>query len=154
MRSLTGGISDRISRALSQRLYLVHRKETSVKGSLQHEFAVLGSTGNVYQVRISKHPFCSCPDHSKGNVCKHILFVFLKVVPYPILHPLPSLFPPHSHPKHHPQILFPRSSESRATPTSPTRDASSKQNSKKPSTVQEVAVSRKPRRRFLRNTPK
>lgn len=43
-------------------------------------FNVLGATGNVYTVTISRHPHCSCPDHAKGNVCKHILFVMLRVL--------------------------------------------------------------------------
>ena len=29
---------------------------------------------------LSKVPSCSCPDHAKGNLCKYILFVMLKVV--------------------------------------------------------------------------
>ena len=44
------------------------------------DFVVLGSTGNVYTVRIAKIPTCTCPDHAKGNLCKHILFVMLKVI--------------------------------------------------------------------------
>jgi hypothetical protein len=41
---------------------------------------VLGSTGNVYNVTVGQIPTCSCPDHLRGNLCKHILFIFLKVV--------------------------------------------------------------------------
>ena len=26
------------------------------------------------------HPHCTCPDHAKGNVCKHILFVMLRAL--------------------------------------------------------------------------
>mmetsp|Transcript_20267 Transcript_20267/g.61541 ORF Transcript_20267/g.61541 Transcript_20267/m.61541 type:complete len:262 (-) Transcript_20267:47-832(-) len=44
------------------------------------EFAVLGSTGNLYDVIISRLPRCSCPDFARGNLCKHILFVYLKVL--------------------------------------------------------------------------
>ena len=66
----------RIERALSQRLFLVGRQ---VSPQLQ-SFAVLGSTGNVYDVVISQTPSCTCPDHAKGNLCKHILFVFLRVL--------------------------------------------------------------------------
>lgn len=36
--------------------------------------------GNVYEVTISKIPKCNCPDARKGNLCKHLLFVMLKVV--------------------------------------------------------------------------
>jgi hypothetical protein len=34
----------------------------------------------VYTVRISKQPRCDCPDAAKGHVCKHILFVYLRVL--------------------------------------------------------------------------
>ncbi len=47
---------------------------------LAEEFKVSGSTGNIYTVKIATLPTCSCPDHGKGNICKHLLFVFLKVL--------------------------------------------------------------------------
>ncbi|CAM9475269.1 unnamed protein product, partial [Phaeothamnion confervicola] len=78
--SCAAGVRDRISRAMSQRMYLIERSDESASGALAHRFTVLGSTGNVYEVRIAKGPSCSCPDHGRGNVCKHILFVFLKVL--------------------------------------------------------------------------
>merc|ERR1719319_586063 len=83
IRTLTQAIRDRIARALGQRIFLIGRKDTSAEGSLGQEFTVLGSTGNVYKVKIDKHPNCDCPDHRKGNLCKHILFVFLKVLRTP-----------------------------------------------------------------------
>lgn len=83
IRTLTQAIRDRIARALGQRIFLIGRKDTSAEGSLGQEFTVLGSTGNVYKVKIDKHPNCDCPDHMKGNLCKHILFVFLKVLRTP-----------------------------------------------------------------------
>ncbi|RXK39489.1 hypothetical protein M231_03157 [Tremella mesenterica] len=47
-------------------------------------FKVLGSTGNVYTVIIGFLQQCDCPDSAKGNTpCKHILFVFLKVLKVP-----------------------------------------------------------------------
>ena len=45
-------------------------------------------SGNVYTVTISKNPHCSCPDHAKGNVCKHILFVMLRAIRLPPDDPL------------------------------------------------------------------
>ncbi len=47
---------------------------------LSEDFKVLGSTGNVYTVRIAQLPTCDCPDGTKGNHCKHILFVFTRVL--------------------------------------------------------------------------
>ncbi|KAI3976778.1 hypothetical protein MKX01_008636 [Papaver californicum] len=35
-------------------------------------FFILGSTGNVYTVRLSRTPSCNCPD--SAFPCKHILF--------------------------------------------------------------------------------
>jgi len=67
----------RIERALSQHLYLVHRQ---VQDEHKQRFAVLGSTGHVYDVEIGKQPACTCPDHASGKLCKHILFVFLRVL--------------------------------------------------------------------------
>jgi len=44
---------------------------------------VLGNTGNAYTVTISQAPSCTCPDSRKGNVCKHRLFVLLRVLRRP-----------------------------------------------------------------------
>ena len=41
------------------------------------------SVHSVYTVRIGHIPYCSCPDASKGNTCKHILFCMLKVLCVP-----------------------------------------------------------------------
>ena len=68
----------RIDRAKTQRLYLVQRGE--VTEELECDFIVLGSTGNVYTVHIGRLPTCTCPDHQRGHLCKHILFIFLKVI--------------------------------------------------------------------------
>ena len=34
----------------------------------------------VYTVRICTGPHCTCPDFEKGNLCKHILFVMMRVL--------------------------------------------------------------------------
>lgn len=47
------------------------------------EFFVLGATGNVYSVKLEKRPSCTCPDAAKGNICKHFLFVMLRVLKLP-----------------------------------------------------------------------
>ena len=36
------------------------------------------------EVTIGKVPHCTCPDHARGNLCKHLLFVMLKVVGLPV----------------------------------------------------------------------
>jgi len=71
-------ITERVHRVMTQRFYMIERHK--VDGQLKEEFKVLGSTGNVYTVIIDKLPSCDCPDAKKGNHCKHILFIFLKVL--------------------------------------------------------------------------
>jgi hypothetical protein len=34
----------------------------------------------VYTVRICIGPRCTCPDFEKGNLCKHIMFVMMRVL--------------------------------------------------------------------------
>lgn len=68
----------RIDRAKSQCMYLV--RCGTIQDDFQCDFVVLGSTGNVYDVKVGPIPNCTCPDHQKGNLCKHILFVLLKVM--------------------------------------------------------------------------
>ncbi|KAJ3477870.1 hypothetical protein NLI96_g10165 [Meripilus lineatus] len=71
-------ILERVERVISQRFFMIDRSR--IGDELREEFSVLGSTGNVYTVVIDKKPSCSCPDSMKGNHCKHILFIFLKVL--------------------------------------------------------------------------
>ncbi|KAH7846739.1 hypothetical protein Vadar_017596 [Vaccinium darrowii] len=67
---VTQPVVDRIIRALGHPLRLLHRSES--------DFFVLGATGNVYTVTLSTTPSCSCPDRT--TPCKHILFVFIRVL--------------------------------------------------------------------------
>ncbi|KAG8950554.1 hypothetical protein FRC04_007373 [Tulasnella sp. 424] len=71
-------IMDRVDRVMSQRFFMIDRQRND--DDLREVFKVLGSTGNVYTVVIDKVPSCDCPDAGKGNHCKHILFVFFKVL--------------------------------------------------------------------------
>ncbi len=80
-RHANADVISRIHRAISQRLYLVNQEDVSNEESgLCRKYAVLGSTGNVYDVLIGKLPHCSCPDCGKGRLCKHIIFVMVKVL--------------------------------------------------------------------------
>ena len=73
-------------RAASQRMYMVaHEDESDPQRGLAHRFDVAGSTGNVYHTRINALPSCTCPDWEKRrDTCKHIIFVYLKVLKLPI----------------------------------------------------------------------
>jgi len=81
-------IKDRIKRALTQRLFLVQNDSANSTTTLEGSFIVLGSTGNVYTVKVSHIPSCTCLDHASGHLCKHILFVLLKVMQLPPNSPL------------------------------------------------------------------
>ncbi|EJD41248.1 hypothetical protein AURDEDRAFT_106240 [Auricularia subglabra TFB-10046 SS5] len=74
-------IMERVHRVMTQRFYMVERRRSGEES--REEFKVLGSTGNVYTVVIDKLPSCDCPDACKGNHCKHILFIMLKVLCLP-----------------------------------------------------------------------
>ncbi|KAK7694044.1 hypothetical protein QCA50_003620 [Cerrena zonata] len=71
-------IRERAERVATQRMYMIDRSRNG--DELKETFSVLGSTGNVYSVKVDKLPSCNCPDALKGNHCKHILFIFLKVL--------------------------------------------------------------------------
>jgi hypothetical protein len=71
------------SAGISHRLFLINREvlePAGSEGAASEKFVVLGATGNVYDVVISKNPKCSCPDAAKGNICKHRFFVMLRVL--------------------------------------------------------------------------
>jgi len=112
--TLTTSIKERIYRANSQRMYLISQidmtgtnptsginnminnastgndNDKNVNGTIDEnkllcrKFAILGSTGNVYDVLIHRFPSCNCPDYGRSHLCKHILFVLLKVLHVPI----------------------------------------------------------------------
>ncbi|RYH22975.1 hypothetical protein EON65_18470 [archaeon] len=82
-RSATIDIRSRISRAVSQRMYMVNQEDLSNELGLCRKYAVLGSTGNVYNIRIEKIPSCTCPDAARKGLCKHIIFIMVKVLQVP-----------------------------------------------------------------------
>ena len=73
-------VEQRIERALHQRLYLISQESLDEKGEggegeaqsssggISRQFAVLGSTGNVYTVRINKIPSCDCPGGLRADM--------------------------------------------------------------------------------------
>ena len=67
----------RIDRALENRMFLV---SSDVLSDTHRRFVVLGSVGNVYSVDITHSPTCTCPDFLKGNLCKHVMFVMIRVL--------------------------------------------------------------------------
>ncbi|RDW91472.1 RING finger protein Znf1 [Coleophoma crateriformis] len=76
---------DRLARVRTQRMFLLDRQaRTSLDGvTAEGVFDIAGTTGNVYQVTISRQPSCTCPDAAKGNQCKHIIYVMVNVLKAP-----------------------------------------------------------------------
>ena len=90
-------LQERLERAATQRLYLIQQSEIPPICNNQEEkrvsevvnFTVLGSTGNVYTVVLGLVPSCTCPDYSRRqDMCKHIMFVLLKVIGLEVSNPL------------------------------------------------------------------
>ena len=83
-------LRDRMDRALQQRMYLIHKEEVVVMDEGDNNstnnnrywiFITLGSTGNVYETCLKSQPTCNCPDFMKrGDLCKHLMFVLIRVV--------------------------------------------------------------------------
>ncbi len=66
----------------NSRLYKAHNQKLYYIDKISHNvFAIMGTTGNVYDVTIDKTPSCTCPDHvSRKSRCKHILFVLARIL--------------------------------------------------------------------------
>jgi hypothetical protein len=85
------GLKRRISRAMNQRIFCIERRMVAENVMT---LAILGSTGNVYHVRVQERPSCDCPDfgggmfNAGGCFCKHILFALTRVCKLSRHHPL------------------------------------------------------------------
>lgn len=78
-------VLDRLIRSKRHRLFLVDKKDEQGKIVC----AVMGSNGNIYKCQISVNPSCDCPDFQKRKAlktdgpCKHLIFLFLRVLKVP-----------------------------------------------------------------------
>eukprot|EP01032_Pedospumella_encystans_P009052 gene9052-10688_t len=72
----------REERALQQKLFFVNQEDvTNEIIGISRKFAIMGTTGNIYNVKIQQQPACSCPYFTRGKkLCKHIIFVMVKVL--------------------------------------------------------------------------
>lgn len=69
----------RKDRGKTQNLFLI--EAFPPKSTYEREYAVMGSTGNVYIVKIKAVPTCTCPDFmTRHRRCKHIYFVLIRVM--------------------------------------------------------------------------
>ncbi|KAI4960443.1 hypothetical protein J4E86_002065 [Alternaria arbusti] len=67
-------------RAFTQRLTVLSRERCGSDDVPEERVIVAGSTGNVYTVSVGLVPSCDCPHAKKGNQCKHIIYVMLRVL--------------------------------------------------------------------------
>ncbi|KAF2706036.1 hypothetical protein K504DRAFT_414181 [Pleomassaria siparia CBS 279.74] len=70
-------------RALTQRLTVLNRERGGTDEIPEETIIMAGSTGNVYKQKIGLVPSCDCPHAKKGNQCKHIIYVMLRVLKAP-----------------------------------------------------------------------
>ncbi|KAH7094682.1 hypothetical protein FB567DRAFT_430261 [Paraphoma chrysanthemicola] len=67
-------------RAMTQRLTVLSRERCGTDEIPEEKVTMAGSTGNVYTQQIGLVPSCDCPHALKGNQCKHIIYVMLRVL--------------------------------------------------------------------------
>jgi hypothetical protein len=67
-------------RAMTQRLTVLSRERCGTDEVPEERVVMAGSTGNVYMQQIGLVPSCDCPHAMKGNQCKHIIYVMLRVL--------------------------------------------------------------------------
>ncbi|KAF2275147.1 uncharacterized protein EI97DRAFT_400576 [Westerdykella ornata] len=70
-------------RALTQRLIIQSRERCGTDEVPEEKVTIVGTTGNLYTVKVSQVPSCNCPHARKGNQCKHIIYVMLRVLKAP-----------------------------------------------------------------------
>lgn len=79
-------------RATTQRMVVIDRRRTNnldcpheTPGCHMEEVDLAGSTGNIYTVKVTHVPECTCPDFQvrRNPQCKHILNVLVKVLKAP-----------------------------------------------------------------------
>lgn len=64
-------------------MIVVGRTRLGSGEGIREEIDVVGSTGNIYKVTIARLPECTCPDHQKGNECKHKVYALHTVLKAP-----------------------------------------------------------------------
>lgn len=67
----------------SFRMIVIGRARTVTDAFLCEEIDIVGSTGNIYKVIVGQIPSCTCPDHLKGNECKHKVYALHTVLKAP-----------------------------------------------------------------------
>ncbi|KAK3171139.1 hypothetical protein OEA41_003223 [Lepraria neglecta] len=74
---------EKLNRATTQRMFVVDRTRGGTDEIPEETIDMAGTTGNIYNITISRLPSCTCPDNQKGNQCKHIVYVLHNVLKAP-----------------------------------------------------------------------
>lgn len=56
-------------------MFVIDRKRGGTEEVPEEEIDLAGTTGNIYKIKVTLLPSCTCPDYAKGNQCKHIIYV-------------------------------------------------------------------------------
>jgi len=80
LRHITAPIRDRIETSLQQRMYMIQRTDNATMDST---FTVCSTPDDVHDVHMCVIPTCTCVEFAKGDVCKHQLFTFIRVLKVP-----------------------------------------------------------------------
>ena len=73
--------SGRIERCYTDNIYLIESLLPDETFPYIRKYLIMGHSGNTYQVTITNHPKCTCPDYSmRHNRCKHIYFVLIRIM--------------------------------------------------------------------------
>lgn len=68
---------------MESRMIVIGRTRTATEAFPSEDIDIVGSTGNIYKVTIGQLPSCTCPDHQKGNECKHKVYALHTVLKAP-----------------------------------------------------------------------
>ncbi|RHZ87919.1 hypothetical protein Glove_29g47 [Diversispora epigaea] len=72
-----GDLEKLAKKAMNEFIHLINYEIINPR---HRKYSVLGPTGLIYNIIVSKTVTCFCPDFRLGFQCKHIFFVFLKVL--------------------------------------------------------------------------
>ena len=73
--------SQRIERCYTDNIYLIESLPPDSEDDKERTYVIMGHSGHVYNVTISRRPHCTCPDYYlRGNRCKHIYFVLMRIM--------------------------------------------------------------------------
>ena len=56
-------------------MFVIDRNRGGTDEVPEETIDMAGTTGNIYTITVGLVPSCTCPDHQKGNQCKHVVYV-------------------------------------------------------------------------------